>query len=89
MSAGASSILPGFIILAGSLELAGKSFVGGSVRLVYSFIYSLFLAFSIGAGADLFDLMDRSHRRYGGAPTYEVAGSLIANQAANSLYNGT
>ena len=33
LSAGLVGILPGFIILAGSLELAGKNFVGGAVRL--------------------------------------------------------
>ncbi|KAK4705172.1 hypothetical protein P7C70_g1030, partial [Phenoliferia sp. Uapishka_3] len=38
-------ILPGYIVLCGSLELANRSIISGSVRLVFSILYSLFLGF--------------------------------------------
>lgn len=40
-------ILPGYIVLCGSLELANRSIISGSVRLVYSVLYSLFLGFGL------------------------------------------
>ncbi|PWN92436.1 DUF1212-domain-containing protein [Acaromyces ingoldii] len=43
-------ILPGFIVLSGSLELQSKNLIAGSVRLVYAIIYSLFLGFGISIG---------------------------------------
>ena len=33
-------ILPGYIVLCGSLELANRSIISGSVRLVFSVLYS-------------------------------------------------
>ncbi|CCM05223.1 uncharacterized protein FIBRA_07433 [Fibroporia radiculosa] len=51
---GASSIvliLPGFIILCGSLELASRNIVSGAVRVCFSLIYSLFLGFGLSIGA--------------------------------------
>ncbi|AGO13222.1 AaceriAFR075Cp [[Ashbya] aceris (nom. inval.)] len=47
-------ILPGYIILCGSLELQSRSLVAGSVRMFYAIIYSLFLGFGITLGAALF-----------------------------------
>ncbi|CEP60055.1 pheromone-regulated protein PRM10 LALA0_S01e01970g [Lachancea lanzarotensis] len=47
-------ILPGFIILSGSLELQSRNLVAGSVRMFYAIIYSLFLGFGITLGAALF-----------------------------------
>lgn len=47
-------ILPGFIILTGSLELQSRNLVAGSVRMFYAIIYSLFLGFGITLGAALF-----------------------------------
>ncbi|XBW37625.1 hypothetical protein QEN19_003206 [Hanseniaspora menglaensis] len=47
-------ILPGYIILCGSLELQHKNLLSGSVRMVYAIIYSLFLSFGITLGAALF-----------------------------------
>lgn len=44
-------ILPGFIVLSGSLELQSKNLIAGSVRLVYAIIYSLFLGFGISIGS--------------------------------------
>ncbi|KAL7270905.1 hypothetical protein RUND412_006368 [Rhizina undulata] len=51
-------ILPGYIILCGSLELQSKNIVGGSVRMFYAIIYSLFLGFGITIGSALYALFD-------------------------------
>ncbi|SCW00189.1 LAFE_0B11408g1_1 [Lachancea fermentati] len=47
-------ILPGYIILCGSLELQSRNIVAGAVRMFYAIIYSLFLGFGITLGAALF-----------------------------------
>jgi glycerol uptake facilitator-like aquaporin len=47
-------ILPGYIVLSGSLELASRNITSGSVRMGYSVIYSLFLGFGIAIGAEIF-----------------------------------
>lgn len=49
--------------MCGSLELASKNIVSGSVRMVYAIIYSLFLGFGITIGSDLFYVFDRAARR--------------------------
>lgn len=51
-------ILPGYIILCGSLELQLKNLVAGSVRMFYAIIYSLFLGFGITLGAALYGWVD-------------------------------
>jgi uncharacterized membrane protein YjjB (DUF3815 family) len=51
-------ILPGYLVLCGSLELQSKSMVAGSVRMVYAIIYSLFLGYGITIGTALYGLMD-------------------------------
>lgn len=50
-------ILPGFIVLNGSLELSSRSLVAGSVRLCYALVYSLFLGFGLAIGAELYQTM--------------------------------
>ncbi|WRT67610.1 uncharacterized protein IL334_004582 [Kwoniella shivajii] len=62
VSAGVVLILPGYTILCGSLELASKNIMSGSVRMVYAIIYSLFLGFGITIGSDLFYVFDKSAR---------------------------
>ncbi|KAI8977722.1 DUF1212-domain-containing protein [Trametes punicea] len=44
-------ILPGFIVLCGSLELSSRNIVSGAVRVCFSCIYSLFLGFGLAIGA--------------------------------------
>lgn len=51
-------ILPGYIILCGSLELQSKNLVAGSVRMFYAIVYSLFLGFGITLGAALYGWVD-------------------------------
>ncbi|CAN3361021.1 hypothetical protein DICA2_D16050 [Diutina catenulata] len=52
-------ILPGYIILCGSLELQSRNIVAGSVRMFYAIIYSLFLGFGITLGAALYGWIDK------------------------------
>lgn len=47
-------ILPGYIVLCGSLELQSRNIVAGSVRIVYAVIYSLFLGFGITIGTSVY-----------------------------------
>lgn len=51
-------ILPGYIILCGSLELQSRNIVAGSVRMFYAIIYSLFLGFGITLGAVIYGWID-------------------------------
>lgn len=51
-------ILPGYIILCGSLELQSRNIVAGAVRMFYAIIYSLFLGFGITLGAALYGWID-------------------------------
>ncbi|KAH7350928.1 hypothetical protein BKA65DRAFT_396944 [Rhexocercosporidium sp. MPI-PUGE-AT-0058] len=51
-------ILPGYMVLCGSLELQSRSMVAGSVRMVYAIIYSLFLGFGITIGTAFYGLLD-------------------------------
>lgn len=53
-------ILPGYIILCGSLELQSRNIVAGAVRMFYAFIYALMLSFGITLGAALYGWIDPS-----------------------------
>ncbi|KAF9534188.1 DUF1212-domain-containing protein [Crepidotus variabilis] len=62
-SAGIIGILPGYLILSSSLELASKNIVCGSVKMVYALIYTLFLGFGLQIGNDFYLLLDPVSRR--------------------------
>ncbi|KAB8068527.1 DUF1212-domain-containing protein [Aspergillus leporis] len=51
-------ILPGFSVLCSSLELQSHQIVAGSIRLVYTIIYSLFLGYGITVGITIYGLLD-------------------------------
>ncbi|KAJ7283982.1 hypothetical protein C8J57DRAFT_1054716 [Mycena rebaudengoi] len=61
-SAGIIGILPGYLILSSSLELASKNIVCGSVKMVYALIYTLFLGFGLQIGSDFYLLLDHATR---------------------------
>ncbi|KAJ7684037.1 hypothetical protein B0H17DRAFT_1160802 [Mycena rosella] len=63
-SAGIIGILPGYLILSSSLELASKNIVCGSVKMVYALIYTLFLGFGLQIGSDFYLLLDAGARRH-------------------------
>lgn len=52
-------ILPGYMVLCGSLELQSHNMIAGSVRMVYAMIYTLFLGYGITIGSTLYGLMDK------------------------------
>ncbi|PWY87400.1 DUF1212-domain-containing protein [Aspergillus heteromorphus CBS 117.55] len=69
-------ILPGYSVLCSSLELQSHQIVAGSIRLVYTIIYSLFLGYGVTVGITIYGLIDdnatnastcsaRSHNIYG------------------------
>ncbi|KAL1725024.1 hypothetical protein FB107DRAFT_291028 [Schizophyllum commune] len=62
-SAGIVGILPGYLILSSSLELASKNIVCGSVKMVYALIYTLFLGFGLQIGSDFYLLFDKGMRQ--------------------------
>lgn len=64
----------------GSLELASKNMIAGSVRMVYAIIYSLFLGFGIAIGSDLYYFIDPQARKEMWLPLNtqtEVQGSFV------------
>ncbi|OJJ31275.1 hypothetical protein ASPWEDRAFT_118499 [Aspergillus wentii DTO 134E9] len=52
-------ILPGFSVLCSSLELQSHQIIAGSIRLVYTIIYSLFLGYGVTVGTVIYGLLDR------------------------------
>ncbi|KAH9940072.1 uncharacterized protein BXZ73DRAFT_99073 [Epithele typhae] len=57
-------ILPGFIVLCGSLELTSRNIVSGAVRVCFACIYSLFLGFGLAIGATAYSKLT-NHRLAG------------------------
>lgn len=53
-----SVIFPGFSVLSSSLELQSHQIVPGSIRLVYTIIYSLFLGYGVTVGTTIYGLID-------------------------------
>ncbi|PLB53562.1 DUF1212-domain-containing protein [Aspergillus steynii IBT 23096] len=51
-------ILPGYSVLCSSLELQSHQIVAGSIRLVYTIIYCLFLGYGVTVGITIYGLMD-------------------------------
>ena len=51
-------ILPGFSVLCSSLELQSHQIIAGSVRMVYTIIYSLFLGYGVTIGTTIYGLID-------------------------------
>ncbi|KAL2015875.1 hypothetical protein VTK56DRAFT_4672 [Thermocarpiscus australiensis] len=53
-------ILPGYMVLCASLELQSHQLISGSVRMVYSLIYTLFLGYGFTIGSVIYGYMDRN-----------------------------
>ncbi|KAI0750823.1 DUF1212-domain-containing protein [Daedaleopsis nitida] len=93
-SAGIVGILPGYLILSSSLELASKNIVCGSVKMVYALIYTLFLGFGLQIGSDLYLLFDHNARdslatlaaRMETAAS--VTGTFVSDNGTLSVING-
>jgi len=62
VSTGVVKLLPKYLIICGSLELASKQITTGSVKMVYAIIWSLFLGFSVTLGSDFYYIVDAGAR---------------------------
>ncbi|KAH9947233.1 DUF1212-domain-containing protein [Amylocystis lapponica] len=95
-SAGIVGILPGYLILSSSLELASKNIVCGSVKMVYALIYTLFLGFGLQIGSDFYLLFDQGARHELAAlaarmtSTVSIAGVFVSDNGtlSNNLNTG-
>lgn len=74
-------ILPGYMVLCGSLELQSHNIVAGSVRMVHAVIYTLFLGYGITIGASLYGMLDS-----GAASATTCENPLSANRAWSILF---
>ncbi|PYH86141.1 DUF1212-domain-containing protein [Aspergillus uvarum CBS 121591] len=68
-------ILPGFMVLCSSLELQSHQMIAGSIRMVYSIIYSLFLGYGITVGTTIYGLIDGAASSTTTCPNQDVYGS--------------
>ncbi|KAI0323059.1 hypothetical protein OF83DRAFT_1048114 [Amylostereum chailletii] len=97
-------LLPGFLILTSSLELASKNLLCGSVKMVYALVYALFIGFSLKIGSDFYLHIDKTARHeistmmFSAARTVVYTGSFVADSVSNpgvpsmgtfTLTNGT
>ncbi|TDL27546.1 DUF1212-domain-containing protein [Rickenella mellea] len=62
-SAGVISMLPGYLILSGSLDIAGKNPALGAPKIVSGIMTSLYLGFGLTLGSDVFLWIDRPASR--------------------------
>ncbi|KAG9039649.1 hypothetical protein FRB95_009230 [Tulasnella sp. JGI-2019a] len=88
-SAGVVLVLPGYMILCSALELASKNIVGGSVKLTFAIVYSLFIGFGLTIGSDLYFVLDPAARaaQAEAAANYAsvvVHGSFVADNATSA-----
>ncbi|KAI0090203.1 hypothetical protein BDY19DRAFT_887675 [Irpex rosettiformis] len=89
-SAGVVTVLPGYLILTSSLDLATKNIMCGSIKLVYALIYTLFLGFAFQFGSDLYLLFDPSARHEldtlsaRAAAAITITGSYLTNSNSPS-----
>ncbi|KAL4891996.1 hypothetical protein BDV59DRAFT_56633 [Aspergillus ambiguus] len=56
-------ILPGFSVLTSSLELQSHQMIAGSIRLVYTILYSLFLGYGVTVGTTIYGAIDSDATR--------------------------
>ncbi|KAF9448693.1 DUF1212-domain-containing protein [Macrolepiota fuliginosa MF-IS2] len=64
-------ILPGFLVLTGSLEIMSRKTVAGSTRICFAIMYALFLGFGSAIGAACFEHL--THTKVYGAEDYSCA----------------
>jgi uncharacterized membrane protein YjjP (DUF1212 family) len=72
-------ILPGFGVLTSSLELQSHQIIAGSIRLVYTIIYSLFLGYGVTVGTTIYGAMDSKATRETTCSNEGVWGSVYAS----------
>lgn len=75
-------ILPGFGVLTSSLELQSHQIIAGSIRLVYTIIYSLFLGYGVTVGTTIYGAIDRHATRDTTCSNETVWGSAYTSHFA-------
>ncbi|KAJ5150934.1 Pheromone-regulated membrane protein 10 [Penicillium canariense] len=65
-------ILPGFAVLSSSLELQSHQMNAGSIRMVFTIIYSLFLGYGVTVGTTIYGLMDSNATTEATCPTQSL-----------------
>jgi uncharacterized membrane protein YjjP (DUF1212 family) len=65
-------ILPGFAVLSSSLELQSHQMHAGSIRMVFTIIYSLFLGYGVTVGTTIYGLIDRHATTQESCPTQSL-----------------
>ncbi|KAG8893840.1 hypothetical protein FRB99_001675 [Tulasnella sp. 403] len=93
-SSGVVPVLPGYMILCSALELASKNIVGGSVKLTWAIVYSLFLGFGLTIGSDIYFLIDPRARAAQIAATAAleqvvIHGNFAAHNGTGTSFAGT
>ncbi|GLA17497.1 hypothetical protein AnigIFM62618_004637 [Aspergillus niger] len=75
-------ILPGYSVLCSSLELQSHQIVAGSIRLVYTIIYSLFLGYGVTVGLTIYGLMDDNATKATSCPSRDtnIYGSVYVQE---------
>jgi uncharacterized membrane protein YjjP (DUF1212 family) len=68
-------ILPGFAVLSSSLELQSHQMNAGSIRLVFTIIYSLFLGYGVTVGTTIYGLLDHNATKESTCSGLEVWGN--------------
>jgi uncharacterized membrane protein YjjB (DUF3815 family) len=63
-SGGIVTLLPGFLVLSASLEIASKSTVSGSAKMTWAVVYSMLLGFALQAGSSIYLWVDPVHKLY-------------------------
>ncbi|RHZ43252.1 threonine/serine exporter family protein [Aspergillus thermomutatus] len=72
-------ILPGFSVLTSSLELQSHQMIAGSIRLVYTILYSLFLGYGVTVGTTIYGAIDSNATRDTTCARQSVWGSPYAS----------
>ncbi|EAW12657.1 threonine/serine exporter family protein [Aspergillus clavatus NRRL 1] len=73
-------ILPGFSVLTSSLELQSHQMIAGSIRLVYTILYSLFLGYGVTVGTTIYGAIDPNATRDTTCARQSVWGSPYAQR---------
>ncbi|KAF8315443.1 hypothetical protein DL93DRAFT_2057370, partial [Clavulina sp. PMI_390] len=61
-TAGVVTLLPGFLILSSSQEIAAKHAMSGSIKMIYALVYACFLGFCLDLGSQFYLVADESER---------------------------
>lgn len=82
-------ILPGFAVLCSSLELQSHQLIAGSIRLVHTIIFALFLGYGVTVGTTIYGLIDKGATQETTCPAdwyYDWGGPKHGKYVANFVF---